>query len=285
MNASYNVFVGRAVDELWSVASGTPHVDAAALARAVEGAVTDEPSDYRTRLLVRDSLRALEYHWGRERFEQWLKNSRRRASIELAGDRASLNDTDEERGFPTLRRRVMDVVQPEAIDRFLRELSTHVRKPTRMVMGRSIALIMAGRLSRSTDDVDVVDEVPAELREQHGVLEDLTQVHKLRLAHFQSHYLPDGWERRVRSVGAYGDLHVSAVDPIDVFVGKLFSVRMKDREDLNALVSQLDREAVRRRVKEATGRLQSDARLLDAARQNWFVLFGDELPVSGPASA
>jgi hypothetical protein len=267
--------MSTAVDELWALAQRTPHVDADALARAVEAAVTSAALDYRSRLLVRDSVRALERYWGRDRFARWLAQSPGRASIEDA----SVTDGSEQRGFPNLQRRVMDVVQPEQVERFLRDLSRHVSKPTRLVVGGSTALILAGLLSRSTDDVDVVDEVPAELRANHRLVEEMIDRYGLRLAHFQSHYLPDGWDGRVRSMGAYGNLRVFGVDPIDIFVGKLFSVRAKDRDDLNALVSQLDHQAIRQRVKDSAGGLRSEARLLDAAKQNWFVLFGEsDLP-------
>src|SRR6266542_5335730 len=57
-NNSYNQLMSSAVDELWSVARQQPQVDANALARAVEAACT-EPLDYRTRLLIRDSISAL----------------------------------------------------------------------------------------------------------------------------------------------------------------------------------------------------------------------------------
>jgi hypothetical protein len=267
----------QAVEELWSVAQGAPHVDAQRLARAVEDAVVDNDLDYRTRLLMRDSLRALEAHWGADRFKKWLHHSPRRKDIELACDPAFF-DASEDRGFRSLERRVMDVVRPEQIQGLLRELSEHITKPTRIVIGGSGALILAGQLSRNTDDVDVVNEVPAELRAKPQLLDDLVDIHKLRLAHFQSHYLPDKWERRIRSVGVFGDLQVFAVDAHDVFVGKLFSVRKKDRMDLHALVSKLDREIIRRRVQECTAGLRSDERLLDAAKQNWYVLFGDQLP-------
>src|SRR4051794_14122551 len=64
----------QAVDELWAVARQTPHVDAETLARAIEAAVDSEPLDYRTRLLIRDGVRALEAKWG-SRFQSWLSSS------------------------------------------------------------------------------------------------------------------------------------------------------------------------------------------------------------------
>jgi hypothetical protein len=248
------------------------------LARAVESAaISPDPLDYRTRLLLRDSLRALEKHWGSDRFNRWLRASARHADIELAIEPVFF-DPEERCGFSTLERRVMDVVQPERIEALLRNVAKYISKPTRIVIGGSAALILAGRLSRATDDVDVVDEVPAELRDQHQVLDDLIDVYQLRLAHFQSHYLPSGWENRIHSIGIWGNLTAFAVDAIDIFVGKLFSVRKKDRSDLVVLLKVLDRDVIRHRARESTTVLRSDPRLLDAAQENWFILFGEQLP-------
>jgi hypothetical protein len=68
--------VRHVVDQLWSVAGTLPHVDANAPAEAVAAAAQDPSSlDYRTRLLIRDSLEALDNHWGKTRLEQWLSQS------------------------------------------------------------------------------------------------------------------------------------------------------------------------------------------------------------------
>lgn len=173
----------------------------------------------------------------------------------------------------------MDAIKPEAVLQFLRELSTHVQAPTRLLIVGSIALIVPRFIVRRTDDIDVVDEVPAELRSQHDVLDDLAKRYGLRLTHFQSHYLPDGWEQRIQSIGTFDKLQVFRVDVYDVLIGKLFSERNKDRDDLRAAVPQLDRETLIRRVQDTTTSFRSNSHLLDAAKKNWFVLFGEEFPV------
>ena len=129
----------------------------------------------------------------------------------------------------------MEKTDPETIRQLLRELGTLASRPTRIDVGGSGALILLGNLSRSTDDIDIVDEVPPELRAQHDAMEQLASRYGLRLAHFQSHYLPAGWIDRVRSLGRFGNLEVFLVDPLDIFVGKLFSAREEDRDDLRAL--------------------------------------------------
>jgi hypothetical protein len=268
------------VDELWAVARSGTQVDAEALARAVEEAIESpaDALDYRTRLLIRDSLRALRAHWGRDDFESWLHRSPRGAALDQLCQSSPMRSAADDEGFPTLKRRIVNAIKPETVIQLLRELSTHVAQPTRLVIGGSIALLIDGHLSRHTDDIDVVDELPAALRSHPELLENLAARYGLRLAHFQSHYLPSGWEERVRSIDVFGRLTVMSVDPYDVFVGKLFSVREKDRDDLRAVAPGLDRGILLERVARTTADLRKEPRLAGAATQNWFVLFGEPLP-------
>jgi len=64
----------------------------------------------------------------------------------------------------------------------------------------------------------------------------------------------------------------------DVFVGKLFSTRTKDRDDFRALKPTLETQTIRNRLRESSASLGSEPRMLDAARENWFVLYGEPLP-------
>src|SRR5436189_6142282 len=125
-----------AVDELWAVTRRVPHVDAMALARAVEAAATCESLDYRSRLLVRDSVRALEAHWGRARVRKWLSKSPNRQRIQ----QALVMPGDGEMAFPYLKERVVDAIKPETVLELLRELSLYIEHPVRIVIGGSIAL-------------------------------------------------------------------------------------------------------------------------------------------------
>jgi hypothetical protein len=254
------------------------HVDAVALSRAVERAAQDEPLDYRTRLLIRDSLHALRSHWGEQRFTAWLRRSPQHDDIQRVCDNPATRAAPADEGFPTLERRLVTPIEPDAVLQLLRELARHVTQPTQLVIGGSIAVMLSGHLSRSTDDIDVVDELPAVLREQPALLESLAHRYGLRLAHFQSHYLPAGWEQRIRSISAFGKLQVFAVDPYDVIVGKLFSAREKDLDDLRAVTPRLDRAVLEDRLRRTTADLRAESRLLDAAMKNWFVLFGEDLP-------
>src|SRR5688572_10779736 len=76
-------------------------------------------------------------------------------------------------GFPFLCEQLMDVTKPETVMQLLRELSLHIRQPTQLVIGGSIALILSERLARHTQDIDVVDEIPATIRDQHELLKRL----------------------------------------------------------------------------------------------------------------
>jgi len=167
---------------------------------------------------------------------------------------------------------------PRRSNSFLREIGTQVRRTTRVVVGGAIALILHRLLSRATTDIDLVDEVPPELRASHELLDSLNARFGLRLTHFQSHYLPTGWASRTVTFGRFGNLDVALIDVYDSFVGKLFSRRDKDRDDLRVLYPQLDRRVLIDRVASTTAALRSDPKLLEAASHNWYVLFGEAFP-------
>src|SRR5437870_3927672 len=130
----------RVASRLWDLVKTTPRIDARALARAIEDTAC-EAGDFRTRLLIRDSLRALESHWGAARFAAWLSASPHEAQIRKISDAVD-READDEHGFPSIKRRIMDALDAETIFQFLRDLSQKVTKPTRIVIGGSVALIL-----------------------------------------------------------------------------------------------------------------------------------------------
>ncbi|HEY2586346.1 MAG TPA: DUF6036 family nucleotidyltransferase [Tepidisphaeraceae bacterium] len=259
--------------DLWSLTFGQPQIDPADLALAIEAEAACEALDFRTRLLIRDGLNALERRWGGERCREWLSHSPRSARLQ-----AIWQEDLGPAGFQTLGQRLMEKTQTETIRQLFRELGTLVSRPTRIDIGGSGALILLGYLSRSTDDVDVVGEVPYELRAQHGAMEQLASRYGLRFAHFQSYYLPTGWNDRVKSLGRFGNLVVCQVDPLDIFVGKLFSDREKDLDDLRLLAPQLGKAEITDRLRKVGQSLMSEEKLAGYARKNWYILFGEELP-------
>jgi hypothetical protein len=259
--------------DLWSLALDHLHVDPDDLVEALEAHIRQGNLDYRSRLLVHDSLDALQRYWGTQRLRRWLRQCPYRAQLETIWTAHY-----DEVGFPSLRRRVMEITRAEQIRQFFRELGQHVQHPVHLAVGGAIALILPGLLSRRTEDIDVVNEVPPELRSQHRLLATLATRYGLALTPFQSHYLPEGWQQRLHSQEPFGPLHVYLVDPYDVFLSKLFSARIKDRDDLRLLASQLDKDTMVRRLRDTTQGLLAVSDLRENAVQNWYILYAEPLP-------
>lgn len=276
-NTGMMLAMGVATKDLWEITRGKPTVDPEHLAEALENEASKTDLDFRTQLLIRDSIDVLSDFWGRDRLESWLSNSPV-GSVLRSVWKSDLGPA----GFPTLRRRVMNTVRPEMVLNFLRDLGNSLPRPTQIIVGGSIALILSEELVRYTDDVDVVDEVPAEIRNQYAYLEELAGLYSLRITLFQSHYLPTGWRERLSSLGRFGKLDVYLVDSADVFVSKLFSNRAKDRGDLLHLSRRLDKTKIESRLNASAAPLRSNEQLTKNAEHNWYVLYGEPLPPSTP---
>jgi hypothetical protein len=261
------------MSELWELVWGKPEVDPAALSMAIEHELKAEGLDFRTRLLIRDSTDALERYWGPQRLQEWLSRSPVRDKIEAIKHEDLGNP-----GFLFLKDQLMDKTEPEAVRQFLRELGTRIEESVTLEVGGSIALILTGYLSRATTDLDIVDEVPEAIRKHRVVLEQLQKRYSLMLTHFQSHYLPSGWKTRLHDLGSFGTLQVYTVDVYDVFLGKLFSNRAKDLDDLRAMTSRLDKDQLTKQLQATTAALMQDAGRKETAERNWYILFGERLP-------
>jgi hypothetical protein len=259
--------------DLWSLVYGRPEIDPNDLAVAVQDQAAQPGLDYRTRLLIRDSIDALTKHWGGDRVKRWLSGSPIRDRLETI-----CHEEFERPGFKLLGERIMEKTDPAAVESLLRELGSRVRQPLRLNIGGSIALILPGYVARHTEDIVVVDEVPAEIRTQYALLADLQKRYGLGVAHSASHYLPTGWENRLHYHDTYDDLRVYLVDVYDMFLGKLFSRRTKDLDDLRMLAPQLDKPTLVQRLKDTTAALQKDSTLLPLAQQSWYIVFGEALP-------
>src|SRR5438105_12946557 len=94
--------------DLWSLVRGRPQIDPHDLADAVVHQAAEEPLDYRTRLLIRDSVEALRTYWGSQRVENWLDECPLHDRIATI-----CKDDFEEVGFPSIRKRLMDKTDPE----------------------------------------------------------------------------------------------------------------------------------------------------------------------------
>lgn len=259
--------------DLWSLVWGKPEIDPSDLFEAIVVEAPKYELDYRTRLLIRDSIDALRDYWGTARLDAMLKERGVDEDIEdIVGEEF------ERVGFHNLRESLMEKTDPATVDRFFRDLSSHVRRPTRLVIGGSIALILPGQLSRSTDDIDVVDEVPQEIREQHQLLHDLQKKYKLMLTHFQRHYLPMGWENRLHHFKSYGSMQVYLLDIYDVVLSKLFSARDKDQIDLRMLEPLIDKETLAQKMRDTTASMLASEMLRKKAEHNWYIIYGETLP-------
>src|SRR5262245_51517405 len=231
--------------DLWTLVWGKPYIDAGSLAEAVADHVQRPSLDFRTRLLIRDSVDALKDHWGPNRLYDWLYRCPAREQIE-----SICREPLGEPGFPTIKERLMDKVDPEVVRQLFRHLGTNLHHPVRIDVGGAISLIMPGYLHRDTEDIDVANEVPREIRDQHALLAELRRLYGLYFGHFQSHYLPSGWETRLHYLDRFGDLTVYLADVYDVFLGKLVSIREKDVGDLRVLLPQLDKQVLTQRLKQ-----------------------------------
>lgn len=265
------------MSELWNLVWGKPAIDPDQLAAALAAAARGDALDYRDRLLIRDGAQALEDYWGREKLSDWVRQNQLLAHLEPIR-----TQTPGPVGYPFIKDRLMPRTAPDTIRQLLRELSTRLHHPAAVVLGGSAALILHGTLTRATKDIDIVDEVPPEIRADHAFLAQLGQRYSLAVTHFQSPYLPTGWDGRVHTLGAFGRLSVALVDVPDIFLRKLFSPRSKDLDDLRLLLPTLDRDSLVRRLRDTCGSFLADASLRAHAERNWYILTGDPLPEANP---
>jgi len=261
----------KAQNDLWSIVRN-PYVDAALLADAIIEQIQHGDLDYRSRLLIRDSLKAIEHRWGKPRYNHWVTTSSLPHQLDTI-----YHESFERAGFPTLEQRVMDFTTQQDLEEMFRAIGSHLRSPVKIAIGGSTALILPGLLARQTEDVDIVDEVPKVLREDHAFMQSLKERFGLEIAHFQSHYLPMRWENRTHWHGEYDELTVVLVDPVDVFLSKLFSIRSKDYTDMKILIQQLDHTVILDRLKRDCQSMLASESLQERATNNWYILTGERL--------
>jgi hypothetical protein len=259
---------------LWQLIRGNPYIDSGDLSRALVTQVDEPELDYRTRLLIRDSVNALKEYWGTGRLYDWLYKCPARHKIESICS----EDFEEEIGFPSIKVRLMDKLEPDDVRELFRNLGGKLRRPVRINVGGAIALIMPGLLARNTDDIDVINEVPEEIRNLHSELDEYQKLYGLHFGHVQSHYFPSGWDKRLHYLDSYDELTVYLVDPYDVFLSKLFSRRTKDMGDMRVLMPQLDKNVLSQRFRDTCGSFLASDELKKLAEQNWYILFGEKLP-------
>jgi hypothetical protein len=226
----------------WELVWGQPYINSQRLAAALEKDLQGKPTpDFRTRLLVRDAARALRGFWGAATFRRWLGTS-------PAGRRISaiLGENLGRPGFRNIRSRLVPGIGQRELEQIFTLLGERVHDRVEVSIAGSIPTLIEGLTARPTDDIDIVNEVPAGIREQREVVEQIKAKYGLMLGHVQSHYLPAKWQQRRRFLGDFGGIRVYLVDVYDVFISKLSSKQEKHRDDLRVMAPKLDKEKVKK---------------------------------------
>ncbi|HEY7427564.1 MAG TPA: DUF6036 family nucleotidyltransferase [Gemmataceae bacterium] len=263
----------RFVADPWALVWGQPYIDSVTLAAALEDDLQHNPRpDYRTRLLIRDAARAIRSFWGAKKFRRWLATSPTGERI-----RAILNESFPETGFPHIRRRLVDSIGATQVKQVFTLLGQQIHQRIEVYVAGSIPTLIEGLTARPTEDIDLVDEVPAEIRKQRAVLRKIASDYGLRLGHVQSHYLPANWANRRQFLGDFGGLRVYLVDPYDIFVSKLSSKQKKHRDDLRVLALKLDPETARQRLLGDGRAFLEDPRQRPQIEANWQFIYQEAL--------
>lgn len=116
-----------ATRDLWDLIAGGSQVDPDGLASAITRQVESRDLDFRTRLLIRDGLNALQEYWGRARTDALISSSTCAVDI-----RESRSEDLGEPGFPSLCKRVMKPHRPLTIERFLRDVGRRRRRDEKL---------------------------------------------------------------------------------------------------------------------------------------------------------
>jgi hypothetical protein len=257
----------------WRLVWGQPYIDSKALALALESDLARTPRpDFRSRLLVRDAARALRSFWGVRRFGQWLANCAQGEQIQ-----AILEEDLGKPGFRFIRRRLVDVIEETQVRQIFELLGRNVRDRTEVYVAGSIPTLLGGLTVRPTDDIDIVNEVPAAIRSQRAALQRIRTEFGLSLGHVQSHYLPANWEQRRQWFGDFGALRVFLVDVYDTFVSKLSSKQEKHQQDLRVLALKLDKGTAKRRLLEDGQAFLNDPHQRPQIEENWRFIFQEPL--------
>jgi len=257
----------------WRLVWGQPYIDSRTLATAIEQdlQLTADP-DFRTRLLVRDSAVALRAYWGSRQFSQWLSASPVGMQV-----REILKEDLGEPGYSTIRRRLVDRIDSTQLSQIFDLLGRDIHDQIEIHIAGSVPTLIKGLTARPTDDVDLVDEVPVEIRRQRAVLRKIETEFGLKLGHVQSHYLPARWHNRRRWFGDFGGLRVYVLDEYDIFISKLSSKQKKHQLDLRVLALRLDRDLARRRLLADGQAFLDDPTLRPQIEENWRFIFQEPL--------
>jgi hypothetical protein len=257
----------------WRLVWGQPYIDSRTLAAAIEQdlARSADP-DFRTRLLVRDSAVALRAYWGEHRFAQWLEASALGPRI-----RSILEEDLGETGFHAIRRRLVDSIDSTQFGQVFELLGRGIHGRVEIHIAGSVPTLIEGLTARPTEVIELVDEVPAEIRRQRDVLIKIETEFGLRLGQVPSNNLPIRWQDRLRKFGEFGGLSVDLVDVYDLFVSMLPSHERTHQSDLGVLALELDNDIARHRLLTDGRAFLDDPKLRPQIEENWRFIFQEPL--------
>jgi hypothetical protein len=228
--------------------------------------------------LVRDAAQAIKSYWGPRRFAQWLRKSPVAHTIS-----AILKENLGEAGYPSIGRRLVTATEEAPVRQIFSLLGKDVAERVEVNVAGSIPTLLGGFTARPTEDIDLVDEVPAAIRKQRALLNRIKKEYGLAIGHVQSHYLPQNWEARRHFLGDFGGLRVYLVDVYDIFVSKLSSKMQKHKDDLRVLALKLDKVTAKKRLLEYGQAFLSDALISKPILDNWQFIFQEPLLSEKPA--
>ena len=171
----------------------------------------------------------------------------------------------------------MDNIDLTRLRRIFDLLGRAIRGPVEVHIAGSIPTLIMGLTARPTGDIDFVDEIPVEVRNQRTVLRKIKTEFGLKLGHVQSHYLPAHWQNRRKWLGDFGGLRVYVVDEYDIFVSKLSSKKEKHQSDLGVLALKLDKDIARQRLLTDGRSFLDDPKLKPQIEENWRFIFQEPL--------
>lgn len=265
---------------LWRIVTRSSSISPKALLVRLANALRTPDPDPRSIVLMRECFGALGRTLGRNFVAQKIAGHAETA-VDLRLMQDITSHSIEPNKFPSILPRLIEPISAQNVIECLRDVSTQLRERVSIVVGGSSVLLLKHLIERATENIDVLDELPEELRDQHAVLDDIKARHRLSITHAASHYLPTGWNTRTWSLDKFGPLDVRVVDPIDLLVSKLFSKRAKDFRDVKDCWDLIDHAEFRQRLSQDTHLLRGNSEVLAAAVRNWFVLTGEEtLPAS-----
>lgn len=269
-----NAMATQTID-LWELTYGKPQIDPTDLSEAVCQQAGEDDLDYRTRLLIRDSVVALRAHWGSKRVDRWLACCPNRDRIEAIG-----REEFDKVGFPTIPRRLIDKTKPEVLLRLFEQVGQSISQETTVYVTGAVALILSGYLSNHTDDIEFVHDLLATMRDNQALRERMEGMSGFELGYVPGCCYPHYWKKRVQPVGAFGKLQVFRLDVCDVLLSKLFSERQGDIDDMRLVFPKLEKaNVVRRFQEEGSFLLMLSPTKAETCRRNWQLLFGEPLPL------